>query len=212
MRDGAEGEASRTAGSALGGDGRRATTLNRTGFAFSATPMETRCGVCGRLVRRSRARRPRLRWVNHRRDCALRGELPRAAARAEGALTWDLRAAWAAGWNVGVLLKGGRRVRGVVDRVASSGAFVVLWDGRGPLHVPLARVVAVSRPHFHEPEWGPSVEPRQLVPALELPVGQMSFEVWDGRPAGWVDPRAELQQRRGRSRRGGRISGGKVVV
>jgi hypothetical protein len=163
-----------------------------------------RCPLCGRLVRRSRARRPRLRWVNHAVGCPARGELPWSPERAELALAWDLRAAWAGGWNVGLTLRGGRRVRCRVERVAASGAFAVVWDGRGELHVPIARVLAVARPHFHEPAWGPAVAPRsggeRRAIALPMP-GQLAFDVDDGRPADWVDPREALQARRGEGKR-----------
>lgn len=161
-----------------------------------------RCSRCGRLVRRSRARRPRLRWVNHAVGCPARGELPLSPDQSERALAWDLRAAWAGGWDVGLTLRGGRRVRCRVERVAATGAFAVVWDGRGELHVPVARLLAVARPHFHEPAWGSAV-PRRSDPApivLASP-GQLAFDVDDGRPLDWVDPREALQARRGAGKR-----------
>lgn len=166
--------------------------------------MSGRCSRCGRLVRRSRVRRPRLRWVNHAVGCPARGELPRSPDQSERALAWDLRAAWAGGWDVGLTLRGGRRFRCRVERVAATGAFAVVWDGRGELHVPVARVLAVARPHFHEPAWGAAVTPRssERRPTIALPMpGQRAFDVDDGRPADWTDPRAALQARRGEGKR-----------
>jgi hypothetical protein len=118
-------------------------------------------------------------------------------------LSWDLRAAWAGGWDVGLTLRGGRRLRCRVERVAASGAFAIVWDGRGELHVPVARVLAVARPHFHEPGWAGAVPRREsrARPIVLAPPGQLAFDVDDGRPAGWVDPREALQARRGEGKR-----------
>lgn len=130
--------------------------------------------------------------------------------RALAALAWELRGAWATGGEVGIRLRGGaggdRRVRGRVERVAATGAFAVLWDGCGALHVPVVRIAAVVRPHFHSGgDWGPPVEPRPAAGArraVELPLpGQLSLDVADGRPDGWEDPRDAVQRRRGEGKR-----------
>jgi hypothetical protein len=167
-----------------------------------------RCGRCGRVVRASRARAPRVRWVNHALDCGARGELPLPPERALAAVAWELRGAWARGAEVGIRLRGpgrARRVRGRVERVAATGAFAILWDGCGTLHVPVARIAAVVRPHFHSGgDWGPPVEPRRegARRPVELPLpGQLSLDVADGRPEGWEDPREAVQRRRGEGKR-----------
>lgn len=97
--------------------------------------------------------------------------------RDEQAYAWELRAAWALG-RVLVLSLDERcvipRVRGTVCRVATTGAFVLMDDGRGdPVHVPCALIRAIRRPHFSEPN---DAEPHQLTLDDELP-GQLSFEV-----------------------------------
>lgn len=87
-------------------------------------------------------------------------------ATREQAWAWDLRAAWAGGWAVSVVLEKEcvpPRVRGWVSFVSSTGAFAEI-DG---VHVPCARILTVRRPHFHEKldGDGPSdLRPRRVDP------------------------------------------------
>jgi hypothetical protein len=69
----------------------------------------------------------------------------RALVRPIGAIAWELRAAWASGRRVALSLderSSRRRVEGCVDRVAASGAFVVV----ARIHVPLPVILAVHLP------------------------------------------------------------------
>lgn len=94
----------------------------------------------------------------------------------EAAVAWELRTAWAKQRDVGLSLRGGRRVRGYVVHVAPSGAFALVWDGTGDLHVPTGVVLAVHRPHYHEPEWGAPVAPPMRGPAIPVPMaGQLAL-------------------------------------
>ena len=43
-----------------------------------------------------------------------------------------------------------RRLQGRVRRVAVTGAFVVIVDAEGEIHVPICDVLAVHRPHFSQ--------------------------------------------------------------
>jgi hypothetical protein len=78
-----------------------------------------------------------------------RGERRRWLESAEAAVAWELRGSWASQRQVALVLKAGR-VRGYVEHVAATGAYALVWDGRDVVHVPLALVLAVARPHFHE--------------------------------------------------------------
>lgn len=121
-------------------------------------------------------------------------------ARLEAALAWDLRGAWAGGWPVACTTRDGARLLGRVEHVAATCAFALLWDGREQVHVPVALLRSVRRPHFHED--GPAPAPRARAPRLELPhPGQLAIPVCDGRPQGWEDPRAALAERRAAGRR-----------
>jgi hypothetical protein len=70
-------------------------------------------------------------------------------ARSESAKAWELRGAWAKQSVVVLSLSERckpRRLKGKVERVAPTDAFVVCagW------HVPMADVLAVHRPHFEQ--------------------------------------------------------------
>lgn len=121
----------------------------------------------------------------------------------ESAAAWELRAAWAARWEVVLVVGRARRHRGYVEHVAPSSAFALLWDGRGLLHVPCSLVRAVRRPHFHETDWGQPVGPPPEREPLPLPMpGQLALDVGDGaRPAGWEDPRQRLASARAEGKR-----------
>lgn len=94
-------------------------------------------------------------------------------ASREQAHAWDLRSAWATQREVVVVLDEGcliPRVRGTVEHVAPTGAFVRIHDGAAtPWHVPCALILAVRKPHFHEP----LDEPVQLALDVEPMPGQM---------------------------------------
>jgi hypothetical protein len=67
--------------------------------------------------------------------------------RPTGSITWELRAKWATRQPVVLSLSERckpRRLEGLVNRVAPSGAFVVV-DG---WHVPTEDILAVHLPHF----------------------------------------------------------------
>lgn len=93
-------------------------------------------------------------------------------------------------------------MRGYVERVAATDSYALLWVGEWTVHVPLERVLAVARPHFHEPAWGdrPAAPPRREV--REMPAGQMALF---GALAGELEPdgsrRAALAVRRARGKR-----------
>lgn len=76
------------------------------------------------------------------------------AAR-ESAAAWALRGAWGGRWPVVLRLDERAvlpRVSGYVEHVAGSGAYVLIEELDGEqIHVPCAYVLAVRRPHFHEP-------------------------------------------------------------
>lgn len=98
--------------------------------------------------------------------------------RPESAIAWELRTEWALGREVALSLTRRPPVRGYVEHVAPSGAFILLWDGLGQLHVPVGLVAAIYRPHFHEAGWGPRVEPRaESLPrrVVQLP-NQLAFD------------------------------------
>ena len=115
----------------------------------------------------------------------------------EAAAAWELRAAWASGREV-LLSLPRARVRGRVEHVASTGAFALVWDGAGEVHVPCALVRSVRAAHFHE--GGEPVEPRRRGPALEPPPpGQLALPVDGGRPAGWLTPAEESTAARARA-------------
>lgn len=78
------------------------------------------------------------------------------------------------------------RVRGYVEHVAPTDSFVLVWDGAGVMHVPLALGLSVRRPHFSVPEDGARVAPRcrsgvpvQLVGQLEFDFGEVFGEAGD---------------------------------
>lgn len=112
----------------------------------------------------------------------------------ESAVAWELRAAWAGLREVALSLPR-RRLRCYVVRVAPTDAFAVVWDGRAELHVPLARVRAVRRPHFHEGD-GPALQPPPRPGDRELRQmpGQLALFGEQDRPAGWEDPRARRKK------------------
>lgn len=67
--------------------------------------------------------------------------------RPTGSITWELRAKWAKRQEVVLTLSdrcNPQRIEGLVDRVAASGAFVVV-DG---WHVPTDEILGVHQPHF----------------------------------------------------------------
>lgn len=100
----------------------------------------------------------------------------RSPAAREAAAAWELRGAWAAQREV-VVTAGRWRVRGFVAHVAPTGAFAMVWDGRDEVHVPLAQVGAVRRPHFTEPMDGAAVPrpaPRRALPMLP---GQLALDL-----------------------------------
>jgi hypothetical protein len=77
-------------------------------------------------------------------------------ARRESAAAWDLRSAWAARRPVVLTLDAAvavvARVAGYVERVSATGATCDVDDlAGGRIVVPLRVVLAVRRPHFHEP-------------------------------------------------------------
>ena len=120
-----------------------------------------------------------------------------ALERSEAAVAWDLRAAWAAGWEVSLGVARRRRpVRCRVLTVASSGAFAIVWTADGELHVPLARVRSVRRPHFHE--GGEPVAAPAHRQALPLPpAGQLPLFAADlDRPGRWVEPQTGAKVRK----------------
>lgn len=93
------------------------------------------------------------------------------AAR-EQSSAWELRAAWATGREVIVVFEL-TRVRGIVTRVAPTGAAAWIDDGLGePMHVPCAAILSIRRPHFHEDGSTPRVAPRPQ--RVELP-GQLNL-------------------------------------
>ncbi len=67
-----------------------------------------------------------------------------ALTRPVAAIAWELRSAWATGRRVSLSLeqRAGDRLEGHVQRVAATGAFVVLAG----VHVPLEAVLAVHHP------------------------------------------------------------------
>jgi hypothetical protein len=70
-----------------------------------------------------------------------------ALERPTDSISWELRAKWATREEVVLSLSercDPQRLEGTVDRVAPSGAFVIVagW------HVPIEDVLAVHRPHF----------------------------------------------------------------
>lgn len=77
------------------------------------------------------------------------------AAR-ESAAAWSLRGAWAGRWPVVLRLDERAilpRVSGYVEHVAASNAFATIEElGGEQINVPCAVILAVRRPHFHEPE------------------------------------------------------------
>jgi hypothetical protein len=93
----------------------------------------------------------------------------------ESQIAWELRGCWAGFREVGLSLRGGRRIRGYVTHVAVTDAFALVWDGTGDIHVPLVLVLAVHRPHFHEATWGPAVPPPLRPEPIEAGSGQMSL-------------------------------------
>lgn len=71
--------------------------------------------------------------------------------RPTGSITWELRAKWATRTPVVLSLSERcvpRRLEGLVDKVAPSGAFVIC-DG---VHVPTGDILAVHLPHFTQHE------------------------------------------------------------
>jgi hypothetical protein len=71
--------------------------------------------------------------------------------RPADSITWELRGKWARQEAVVLTLSehcNPRRLEGLVDHVATTGAFVVV-DG---WHVPTEHVLAVHRPHFTQRE------------------------------------------------------------
>jgi hypothetical protein len=69
--------------------------------------------------------------------------------RPRGSISWELRAKWATREEVVLSLSercNPKRLEGTVDRVAPSGAFVIVagW------HVPMEDVLAVHTPHFSQ--------------------------------------------------------------
>lgn len=113
--------------------------------------------------------------------------MPEVASR-EQAHAWDLRGAWAGRRPVVVRLDGERvevdRLAGYVEHVSPSGAYAVVDDlDRGEVHFPCAVVLAVIRPHFHEPGAADLLAARpSRGPALAVPPGQLAFELGDRRP------------------------------
>lgn len=43
-----------------------------------------------------------------------------------------------------------RRLQGRVKRVAVTGAFVIVTDAEGDIHVPVAEILAIHRPHHSQ--------------------------------------------------------------
>lgn len=100
---------------------------------------------------------------------------------------WDLRAAWAGGWQVALVMDedcSPRRLKGFVARVVPTGAYALLEAEGTVYHVPCASILTVRRPHFHED--GPPSAPARLRPQKEeLPPGQLAlFE--ENRSEGWT--------------------------
>lgn len=118
----------------------------------------------------------------------------REPARAPDALAWDLRAAWAGGWQVVATTRRGARVRGLVEHVAPTGAFALLWNGAAEVHVPVGALRSVRRPALGERDGTGPVRRRRRAP-IAMPARQLAFD-FDGRPEGWTDPRVELAERR----------------
>lgn len=72
-----------------------------------------------------------------------------ALERPTGSITWELRSKWASRKPVVLTLSercNPRRLEGQVDRVAPSGAFVVV-DG---WHVPTEEILGVHQPHYSQ--------------------------------------------------------------
>lgn len=103
----------------------------------------------------------------------------------------ELRAAWATQREVIVTLSRGPHtghavpdlrdapadrgtLRGYVVRVAASGAYALLWDGRAEAHVPAVLVGNVRKPYRLNAEDGSPVEPPPPRQPIELE-GQMSL-------------------------------------
>jgi hypothetical protein len=77
-------------------------------------------------------------------------------ARREATAAWELRGAWASRRAVVLTLDATlamlSRVAGYVERVSPTGAVAEIEDLDGDrISVPLRVVLAVRRPHFHEP-------------------------------------------------------------
>ena len=127
-------------------------------------------------------------------------------ATREASIAYELRGAWAGGWEVVLVLNAGGRVRCRVITVATSDAFAIAWTVDGELHVPLGLVAAVRRPHFHE-DSGPAVDPPPKREAIVLPLpGQAAlFVADDERPGRWVDPQSGRRMRAMRRRRRRRV-------
>lgn len=119
-------------------------------------------------------------------------------ATREGVAAWQLRAAWVRRREVSCALVGGDRVRGYVLHVSASGAYALVWDGAGEVHVPCALVLTVRRPHFQEPLDGKPVAPPPPREAIALPsAGQLALAVGDGaRPENWDQLVGEDDRRR----------------
>jgi hypothetical protein len=108
-------------------------------------------------------------------------------ARRETAAAWDLRAAWATRRPVVLTLDAAvaalARVAGYVERVSPTGARCDVDDlDVGAITVPCRVVLAVRRPHFHEPAdaraaTAPARPPRD---SPSVP-GQLSFDLVDDR-------------------------------
>lgn len=70
-------------------------------------------------------------------------------ARSEQGIAWDLRARWAAHKPVVLTLSDRcmvKRVEGIIEYVAVTGAFVIV-DG---WHIPCVDVLGVTAPHFSQ--------------------------------------------------------------
>jgi hypothetical protein len=101
-------------------------------------------------------------------------------SRRESECAWELRGAWAIQREIVVAWPGGR-VRGYVEHVAATNAFALVWDGTETVHVPLALLPSIRRPHYHEPLDGQAVAPPTPV-RRELPMaGQLTFAFDDRR-------------------------------
>lgn len=71
-------------------------------------------------------------------------------------MAWELRTAWAKRTKVALVIDADiTHVQGIVKRVSPTDAFVLMDDGKSDfIHIPINRIQAVRKPHFHEPNDG----------------------------------------------------------